>query len=183
MTPDPSPQKKRKRVGSRKVSAGLLTTESTAHATAVLGLEEEAPPAGSMSVQRGSGMLPTPAKTPAKTREKESAKNIQSIARNLFCQPEEAVEAPSTPLKRRGKAYTGVSLESFRAEDDDEDIKIFTDANELAPERDASAANPFYGQIKEPKKRSPRKGKVMVQGQVQSLEDAEKRTDGMVYTL
>ena len=138
---------------------------------------------------RSNGMLPTPAKTPKK-RTLQFAPGVTAIARNLFpVRPETVEEVMPSPKKKGRKRYTGFTLDSFDAEDDDAaPIEIFTDSNDRVPEVDMSADNPFYGESSpahpEPTKRSSKRRKIMVPGEGEkTVEEAEQREDGLVYVL
>jgi hypothetical protein len=132
-----------------------------------------------------NGMLPTPAKTPKK-RPTEENPNITTIARNLFpVRPDSVDELMPSPRKGR-KNYT---LGSFSTEEDEPaPIRIYTDSNERIPEVDLNPDNPFYGEqvapVPEPTKRLSRRRTITIPGEgEQTLEEAEKREDGMVYVL
>lgn len=137
----------------------------------------------SATISRTTGMLPTPAKTPRKApAEKNPA--IQGVARNLFAPGGD--DALPGPKNARAKKYTGVSLDSFRAEE--EPIEIFTDSKERIPEKEVSADNPFYGDAgrvgEEPVLRRSKRRHVHVPGEGrQTVEEAMKREDGLVYVL
>ncbi|POR34444.1 Uncharacterized protein TPAR_05370 [Tolypocladium paradoxum] len=185
VSPVPSPRKKPHpaRESSRQVS-GALTAEGTASAAAALGLNnaktaQRAP----TSISRAAGMLPTPSKTPQKPPNEKTAANIQTFARNLFV-PEE--EAMPSHRKRRAKKYSGVTMESFTAEEQEDPIEIFTDSQDRVPKKDQSAENPFYGDraVPEPSKREGKRRLVNIPGEgAQSIDDASRREDGMVYVF
>jgi hypothetical protein len=131
-------------------------------------------------------MLPTPAKTPQK-RPDEYAPAINTIARNLFPIRSGSDEEVMPSPKKRNKKYTGLTLDSFEAEDDTP-IHIYTDSHDRVPEVDLSPDNPFYGEgsvaVPEPTKRASKRRKITVPGEgVQSLEELQKREDGLIYTL
>ncbi len=94
------------------------------------------------------------------------------------------------PKKKRSKKYSGLTLDSFRAENIEEPIEIFTDSRDRIPERDSATDNPFYGVATrdaprpEPaKRRSPRKH-VSIPGEGrETIEDAIRREDGIIYVL
>ena len=180
-------------IGGRRVS-GALDYDSTASAAAALGIS---PPKNERKMEgnrssttiRTSGMLPTPAKTPKK-RPSETAPGINAIARNLFPVRGETVEEVMPSPKKKGrKRYTGFTLDSFDAEDQDAaPIQIYTDSHDRVPEIDMSADNPFYGESSnaqpEPTKRSSKRRKITVPGEgEQTVEEAEQREDGLVYVL
>ncbi|KAE8440532.1 hypothetical protein EG329_007259 [Mollisiaceae sp. DMI_Dod_QoI] len=199
MTSTPSsPQTAKKRaprqslpeMGGRRVS-GALTKDSAISAASVLGLS---PPKdnGKMGAQqstagvRKNGMLPTPAKTPKK-RPEEIAPAVTSIARNLFAIRPGSDEVMPSPKKGR-KRYTGLTLDSFEAQEETTPIQIYTDSNDRVPEVDDSAENPFYGEgmtvPPEPTKRSSKRRKVTVAGEGEhEIEDLEDREDGLVYVF
>ena len=177
-------------VGGRRVS-GALNYNTTASAAAALGLPAPKDE-GKMEVIRAStsvrksSMLPTPAKTPSK-RPSENAPAITAIARNLFPvrssgSDEEIMPSP----KKKGKKYSGFTLDSFQAEDD-APIQIYTDSPDRVPDVDKSSDNPFYGRrpaVPEPTKRASKRRKINVPGEgEQTIEELEKREDGLVYVL
>ncbi|CAK7204475.1 hypothetical protein SEUCBS139899_007232 [Sporothrix eucalyptigena] len=145
----------------------------------------------------GVGMLPTPAKTPSKKYHaaSQNESNIAAIARNLFHHNDvdevmaSPSKKPSTP-SRKPKKYTGFSLESF-AEVEDE-IPIFTDSQDRVPEADSSVENPFFGDgaaagSSAPEATTRRRSKrnhVSIPGEgKQTVEDATRREDGLVYVF
>lgn len=78
-----------------------------------------------------------------------------------------------------------MTLESFRAEVAEEDIEIFTDSQDRIPKKDESKSNPFVGNAPaaEPSKRRTKR-KVHVPGEgSQSVDEASRREDGMIYVL
>jgi hypothetical protein len=134
------------------------------------------------TVTRTAGMLPTPSKTPQKPPTEKAVAHIQSFARNLF-PPESSI---SSPRKKKAKQYTGMTLESFSAEEVDDPITIFTDSKERIPEKDDSDENPFLIKAapSEPIKRRSKRRQVAIPGEgSQSIEEASHREDGMVYVL
>ncbi|KAL7900201.1 hypothetical protein HDV63DRAFT_370610 [Trichoderma sp. SZMC 28014] len=175
-SPISSPRKKRQPAADsvRRVAAALAT--------------ESAAPSGSKdksvagrAVAASSLMLPTPSKTPQKPPTSKETAEIQSFARNLF--PAEDADV-SSPRKRRSKKYSSIALEGFRAEVE-EDIEIFTDSQERIPKKDDSKLNPFVGNATsaEPSKRRTKR-KVMVPGEgAQSVDEAARRDDGLIYVF
>jgi hypothetical protein len=171
---------------ARRVS-GALNEENTASAAAALGLTPKKRSIQTATTMRNNGMLPTPVKTPKKSPNTTSPA-ITSIARNLFPVRHESVEDAMPTPKRARKKYTGYTLDSFRAVDAEASIQIYTDSHDRVPEEDLSADNPFYGETSaarsDPIKRSRRRGKVTIPGEGEiTLEEAEKREDGMVCVL
>ncbi|SPO05051.1 uncharacterized protein DNG_07736 [Cephalotrichum gorgonifer] len=170
--------------------AGRLSANDAAKAAASLNQDKTSTSTrqtASTTISRTTGMLPTPAKTPKKApAEKNPA--IQSIARNLFASDEEIMPSPR---KARAKKYTGISLDSFRAEEDP--IEIFTDSKERVPEKEVSADNPFYGEQvhtnpapggQESGLRRSKRRHVHVPGEGrQTVEEAMQREDGLVYVF
>lgn len=186
VSPAASPRKKRQPPAdfSRRVS-GNLTAESTANASAALGLADSGPQKSiNASVSRAAGMFPTPSKTPRKTPNEKAAADISQFARNLF--PSEDAGSLS-PRKRRSKKYSGMTMESFAVDEAEDPIEIFTDSQDRVPEKDESSANPFFGDgpsPEEPYKRRSRRRQVMIPGEgSQSVDEASRRDDGMVYVL
>jgi len=133
-------------------------------------------------------MLPTPDKTPKK-RPSNAAPAISAVARTLFSNRCETVEeAMPSPKKKGRKKYTGFTLDSFAAEEEDRGIQIYTDSHDRIPEADASTDNPFFSlstaSQPEPAKRASKRRKIAISGGGElSLEEAEQREDGMVYVL
>lgn len=76
-------------------------------------------------------------------------------------------------------------MESFTVEEEEDPISIFTDSQDRIPEKDISDANPFYGNsVAEPSKRQSRRKVVSIPGEgIQSVDEASRREDGMVYVL
>lgn len=183
MSPIASPQKKRlPALDSVRRASGFLTAGSS-QAAAALGINETSQRPTNSSASRATGMLPTPSKTPVKPPNEKTAANIKSIARNLF--PSDAEVMPS-PKKRRTKKYTGISLESFTAEEIEEPIEIFTDSQDRIPTKDESESNPFYGDAAppSPSKRRSKRRHVNIPGEgALSIDDASRREDGMVYVF
>ncbi|KAL6904282.1 hypothetical protein GGI43DRAFT_400041 [Trichoderma evansii] len=175
-SPVSSPRKKRQPAADsvRRVAATLAA--------------ESAAPSGSKdksvagrAVASSSLMLPTPSKTPQKPPTSKETAEIQSFARNLF--PAEDADV-SSPRKKRSKKFSSITLESFRAEAE-EDIEIFTDSQERIPKKDDSKSNPFVGNATsaEPSKRRAKR-KVMVPGEgAQSIDEASRRDDGLIYVF
>lgn len=85
------------------------------------------------------GMLPTPSKTPH-TLKKKLVGDIGSTARTLF--PATTSSGPN----KKSKQPVGYSLESFEGSlnQDQADIKIYTDCRDRVPEIHKSGGNPFY---------------------------------------
>ncbi|PKS11561.1 hypothetical protein jhhlp_003326, partial [Lomentospora prolificans] len=166
-------------------TTGRLSAHASAKAASSLGLDHSSTlQTSSTTISRGSGMLPTPAKTPKKAPADKNP-GIQAIARNLFAPDEDVMPSPQ---KARAKKYTGISLESFTAEDDETPIEIFTDSKERIPDKEVSADNPFYGNagrdVQEPVRRRSKRSKVHVPGEGrQAIEDAIEREDGLVYVF
>jgi hypothetical protein len=139
---------------------------------------------------RHNGMLPTPAKTPTQ-KPAVVAPGIRSIARNLFpIRGETAEDAMPSPKKKGRKQHSGYTLGSFGVdEEEDSQIAIYTDSHDRIPEVDLSADNPFYGQSSataqpEPTKRSSKRRKITIPGDgEQTIDEAERREDGLIYVL
>ncbi|OAQ74008.1 hypothetical protein VFPPC_13119 [Pochonia chlamydosporia 170] len=185
VSPMTSPRKRsHPALDSRRQVSGSLTAEGTASAAAALGLnaEKAMQKTGNTSVSHAAGMLPTPSKTPQKPPNQKTAASIQSFARNLFSSEDEVMPSPR---KRRSKKYSGVTMESFTVEEEEDPISIFTDSQDRIPEKDVSDANPFYGNsVAEPSKRQSRRKVVSIPGEgIQSVDEASRREDGMVYVF
>ncbi|KAG9248712.1 hypothetical protein BJ878DRAFT_412166 [Calycina marina] len=189
-SPQTAPKKLPKRInmdGGRRVS-GALDYNTTASAATALGLPV---PSFEMDARnkslRKTGMLPTPDKTPKK-RPHEVAPAIKGIARTLFSSRSETLEEIMPSPRKRGKKYSGFALDSFKADDDEGGVQIYTDSHDRVPEVDASSENPFFGVPAaihpEPMKRSSKRRKIAIPGEGElSIEEAEKRKDGMVYVF
>ncbi|KAK9426434.1 hypothetical protein SUNI508_02875 [Seiridium unicorne] len=182
-TPAGSPQKKRAPAMDSVIRASRANAPAATSSADSLGI-------GSSKSQprTTAGMLPTPAKTPRKQPDEKFEAGVRAVARNLFAGESSTSEAVASPRKRKAKTYTGVSLESFRAEEIEEEIPIFTDSRDRLPEVDDSAANPFYGNTAEDQqpstRRSSRVKKVLVPGHGRiPVDEAVQRGDGIVYVF
>ncbi|KAM6486049.1 hypothetical protein HDV62DRAFT_266087 [Trichoderma sp. SZMC 28011] len=177
-SPVASPRKKRQ---SAADSVRRVTASLAAEASAASGSKDKS--VAGRSAAASSLMLPTPSKTPQKPPNAKATAHIQTFARNLFPVAEET--ELSSPRKRRSKKYSGMTLESFRAEVAEEDIEIFTDSQDRIPKKDESKSNPFVGNAPaaEPSKRRTKR-KVHVPGEgSQSVDEASRREDGMIYVF
>lgn len=183
LSPDPfdgSPQKKgpgRNRMSPQLDS--LMNTSDPFTTTTSSHPDQSLHP--SLHTTMTSGMLPTPAKTP----KKKAVDDAGSAARTLF------PATSGTPRRKRGKKYTGFSLESFEdnVNQNQSNIQIYTDSRDRIPEVDENEDNPFYtkpSEVKTAAKPTARssgghKGK-------ESKRDKEvgkslHREDGMFYVL
>ena len=132
-------------------------------------------------------MLPTPDKTPQK-RPSKPATGITSIARTLFpVRPETVDEVMPSPTKAR-KHYRLGTISSILDDDEDEDppIQVYTDSHDRVPELDEREDNPFlHAQPPSPPmRRASKRLKVEIPGEGDvSLEEAQKRQDGLIYVL
>ncbi|KAK4119314.1 hypothetical protein N657DRAFT_650278 [Parathielavia appendiculata] len=187
-TPAMSPQKKRlPPVDPSRRASGTLTAEGTANAAVALGLSP-APKPESLPHQRGAttgaGMLITPAKTPQKSLDEKIKAKVKSVARNLFHNDDEKV-VPS-PGKMRAQTDNPDSFYSNEAAEIS--FQIYTDSHERVPEIDQSADNPFYVTQntvtpQAPRRRSKRQT-VTIPGEGKvSIDDAVRRTDGMLIVF
>ncbi|OAA62805.1 hypothetical protein SPI_04345 [Niveomyces insectorum RCEF 264] len=195
-TPSPSANTRRARQPAvpasraRRTMPPSTTASKEKEAAAAAAAEGSHPFSGRMGV----GMLPTPAKTPSKKQHAafQNEANLAAIARNLF--HTDAVDAVDAVMSspKRPKKYTGISLESFTAIEEDEPIPIFTDSQDRVPEADNSTENPFYGDgaalpptaTEPPRRRSKRNHHVSIPGEGrQTVEEATRREDGLVYVF
>jgi hypothetical protein len=183
-----SPQKKRLPPidPSRRVS-GTLTAEGTANAAVALGLSP-APKSESLSrgpgATTGAGMLITPAKTPQKLPDEKVKAKVKSVARNLFHSDDE--KTMPSPTKMRTQTNNPDSF--YTNEAAETSFQIYTDSHERIPEVDHSADNPFYvGQHTVPPEAPRRRSKrqtVTIPGEGKvSIDEAVRRTDGMLIVL
>jgi hypothetical protein len=142
-------------------------------------------PRSTAAFARTNGMLPTPDKTPKK-RPSQTTAGISSIARNLFPIRSETIDEVMPSPRKKGTKYKGFTLDSFGPEED-APIQIFTDSHDRIPEVDLSADNPFYNAsaiLPEPTKRASKRRKLTVPGEgEQTVEQAGRRDDGLVYVL
>lgn len=78
-------------------------------------------------------------------------------------------------------------MDSFTVEEQEDAIPIFTDSQERVPSKDSSSANPFYGNGSKDldvNQRRSRRRQIHIPGEgAQSVDDATRREDGMVYVL
>ncbi|KAK4103332.1 hypothetical protein N658DRAFT_468029 [Parathielavia hyrcaniae] len=187
-TPAMSPQKKRlPPVDASRRASGALTAEGAANAAVALGLSP-APKPESFSrptgATTGAGMLITPAKTPQKCPDEKVKAKVKSVARNLFHSDDEQVmPSPSktkAPADNPGSFYTNETA--------DISFQIYTDSVERVPEVDQSADNPFYVAQNAlppdaPRRRSKRQT-VTIPGEGKvSIDEAVRRTDGMLIVF
>lgn len=180
-SPEMTPYKKRQPAPDYvRRASGQMATDCKAKGYAAAGSKEKS---ARTNFSAATHMLPTPSKTPQKAPSQETAAQIGTFARNLFPSDEADLLAPRA---KRPKHYSGMTLESFTAEEMEEPIEIFTDSHDRVPERDGSPSNPFFGTTTAP---SPAKGRskrqtVRIPGEgLVSVEEASKREDGMVFVL
>lgn len=180
-----TPQKNRKPTmdSVRRAPSTLVGQGTAANVAESIGTasSQQSSSATLVASSRSGTTLPTPAKTPLKTPDETSKAKVLSMARSLFSSDDDAM--PITK-KRKAKKYTGITLESFTAENDEAPIEIFTDTRDRIPEIGNPADNPFYGESSEPSKKRGKGKLVSIPGEgQQSMEEALKRTDGAVYVL
>ncbi|KAI2780999.1 hypothetical protein F4815DRAFT_468685 [Daldinia loculata] len=183
-----SPKKRQPAMDSVRRASGALTYEGTSNAADSVGISSSQHKSkASTTASRAATMFPTPAKTPKKQPDEKSKANVRAIARSLFSE----TDAIATPKKRKAKKYTGLTLDSFTAENIDQPIEIFTDTRDRIPEADDTAANPFYekhpasstAEPKSPKKRGQGK-QISVPGEgKQPLDEVLQREDGIIYVF
>ncbi|KAH6690684.1 hypothetical protein F5X68DRAFT_71951 [Plectosphaerella plurivora] len=203
MSPTQTPQKKRFPAAASSSSAANasssvpshLPTEGTMNAAHALGLDKNVD-TRTTSVNRRSGMLPTPVKTPKKAPTEAQAASIRAVARNLFYEGEASTTTTTTttvtktPRKPRvPKRYNGISMESFVAEEVEDPISIYTDSQDRVPAVDSRAENPFYSTRAattnaapaQPPRRRSKRAAVTVPGEGSlHIDEALQREDGMV---
>ncbi|KAI1078888.1 hypothetical protein F5B20DRAFT_546565 [Whalleya microplaca] len=187
-TPIVSPHKRRQpAMDSVRRASGALTAEGAANAADSLGLTSTQPKTqAAMTSSQSTGMLPTPAKTPRKQPDEKAQASVRAIARNLFSSESEIMPSP----RKKAKKYTGLTLESFTAEEIENPIEIFTDTRDRVPEVDNTNENPFYGNQPastaeaEPSKRRSKRKHVTIPGEGRrTIEEAIQREDGLVYVF
>ena len=194
LSPAPTPQKKRVGPAAHFLSPENALSRKAAGSKAAAAAAAAASEFGRM----GAGMLPTPAKTPSKKYHaaSQNESNIAAVARNLFHHDDvdEVMSSPSKKLStpsRRPKKDSGLSLEHFSVVEYDEPMAIYTDSQDRVPEVDGSAENPFFGNGAaavssscKPALRRSKRSHVAIPGEGrQTLEDATRREDGLVYVL
>ena len=144
-----------------------------------------------LSNGRAAEALTTPAKTPRK-KSGQAALGLKSTARILFPSRNDNVdEVMPSPQKKRAKKYKGFSLDSFAADQDENDkIAIFTDSKDRVPELDNSEENPFLAlPATLPPNTTPGESQVRRMSKRRRIaHDAEveetiKRDEGMIYVL
>ena len=104
-----------------------------------------------------------------------------SVSRNIF--PSDNDLQLGDRSGRIPKKLTGSTLESFVAEDADQDFAIFNDSCNRIPEKDES--NPFYNPPPaKPEKRQTKRKMVRIPGEgSRPIEEAVGRPDGMLMKL
>ncbi|KAI1814276.1 hypothetical protein GGS20DRAFT_420815 [Poronia punctata] len=186
-TPGTSPHKKRAPVmDSVRRASTAATAKRAFDAGDALGTtpnpKPQEKPQSAISSSQRLEMLPTPAKTPRKQPDAKAEAASRAVARNLFGSGANILATPHKKAKR----YTGLSLDSFRAEEVAEDIEIFTDTRDHVPQVDNSTDNPFFGPsapAEPPLRRSKRKQVVIPGEGKQAVEDAVKRSDGVLVVF
>ncbi|KAI1411134.1 hypothetical protein F5Y13DRAFT_166487 [Hypoxylon sp. FL1857] len=190
-TPALSPAKKRMpAMDSVRRASGNLNAGSSTSAAGSLGItsshESHEKPKTNNTIARGAMMLPTPAKTPQKRPDEKAKAKVNAIARNLFSE----TDSLPSPKKRKIKKYSGITLESFTAEEVEEPIEIFTDTRDRLPVADEDPQNPFYSNNpsttskREQPMRRTRSKQVSIPGEgKQSVDEAIHREDGIVYVF
>ncbi|POS85949.1 hypothetical protein EPUL_003573 [Erysiphe pulchra] len=128
------------------------------------------------SIVYKNGMLPTPTKTPVKRPQKPTT-SITSIARNLF--PAQSSKFNELVLTPRRKGHTKIKSER---------IEVFTDSQDRIPEKDSCPNNPFHvdtnSNFSQLQRQSTKRRKVIVPGEgVQSVEELQRRNDGLLYVF
>lgn len=182
-SPESSPYKKRQPAPDfvRRAS-GKAAPDCKAKGPSATGSKEKPTPHTMFST--AAGMLPTPSKTPQKPPSQQTAAHIETFARNLFPSDDSDL---LTPRAKRAKHYTGMTMESFTAEEVEDPIEIFTDSQDRVPAKDASPSNPFYGKstsVPSPSKIRSKRQTVRIPGEgMVSIEEASKRDDGMIFVL
>ncbi|KAI1777312.1 hypothetical protein F4818DRAFT_409919 [Hypoxylon cercidicola] len=172
-----SPQKKRQpAMDSVRRAQGAFTARDT---SATSSSQHKSKP--STTTARGFTMLPTPAKTPQKQPDEKMKANVRAVARNLFSHESDTVATP----KRKSKKYSGLTLDSFTAEEIIDPIEIFTDSRDRVPEVDNAGENPFYGDYVATPVQTRAKGKqVSIPGEgKQDMDKVLHREDGIVYVF
>lgn len=125
-------------------------------------------------------MLPTPTKTPRRSTTSKQVEEMGSVSRNIFPSDDSLLSDRSGRIPKK---LTGSTLESFVAEDADQDFAIFNDSCNRIPEKDES--NPFYNPapVKREKRQSKRK-MVRIPGEgSRPVEEAVGREDGLLMKL
>lgn len=168
-----APERSHKVSSSSALHAGTIT--ASARGTKTTPVQRQDEPFVS------SGNLPTPSKTPQKQPIAKPTTDTEPFARNLFPSGEQ-----TTP--RRAKTYSGITMDSFMAQEAEEPIEIFVDSQNRIPEKDESRSNPFYGDaapLQAPiKQRSRSMKQVHIPGEgMVSIEEASRREDGIVKNL
>jgi hypothetical protein len=170
--------------------AGALDFDPTTSASGAIGLPTPSRTdkmEAQQSALRNNGMLPTPVKTPQSARVTNLA--VKGVARNIFpTRGGNIDEIMPSPRKKGNKKYSGFTINSFGAEEEDSPIPIYTDSQDRVPSPDTRVENPFYGESSsapaDSARRTSKRRKVAVRGEDdQDLEDLESRTDGLVYVL
>ncbi|KAI0178607.1 hypothetical protein GGR52DRAFT_263514 [Hypoxylon sp. FL1284] len=181
-TPNTSPKKKRQPAMDsvrRAPAATAAQGTSAARSSGAPTSHQKSKP--SVSASRSVGMLPTPAKTPQKQPDEKMKANVRAVARNLFTNEPETLPTP----KRKAKKYSGLTLDSFTAEEVTEPIAIFTDSRDRIPEVDNGEDNPFYGNYAPtPIQTRARTKQVSIPGEgKQDMDEVIDRKDGIVYVF
>lgn len=142
---------------------------------------EKSSTGSSQRKRTGTDTLLTPAKTPRKPPTAKQAAEMASVSRKIFPSSDDALL--NGRAKRAPKKISGSTLESFVAEDAEQEFAIYNDPCNRIPQKDDS--NPFYNPPanQSPERRSKQK-QIMIPGEgLQDIEKAAGREDGMLMKL
>ncbi|KAI6082095.1 hypothetical protein F4821DRAFT_14143 [Hypoxylon rubiginosum] len=181
-TPVASPQKKRQpAMDSVRRAPSAFSASSSSAAKSLAGGSSQQKSKPSSTASRSIGMLPTPAKTPQKEPDEKMKANVRAVARNLFSNEADDMLTP----KRKAKKYSGLTLDSFTAEEVNNPIEIFTDSRDRVPVVDNADENPFYGDHAATPVQTRARGKqVSIPGEgKQDMNEVLHREDGIVYVF
>ena len=113
-----------------------------------------------------AGGMMTPSQTPRRTTAVQQASLLE------------------TPSKKPIKKYSGMTLDSFTVETQEDPFEIFTDSHDRVPAKDNSIENPFLGEQTQKTSTKHGRAKVAVPGVgLMTVSEASRRSDGSVYTL
>lgn len=148
-------------------------TSAPGATTSSMGSPKSAKKAVKPAVASSSSGMPTPTKTPRKPQSAKQSAELDSVSRDIF----------NTRSGRTPKKLTGSTLESFEAQELDQDFTIFSDSCNRVPTRDES--NPFYDPRPARQTRTQgRRKMVKIPGEgMQPVDKAVGREDGLLMNL
>ncbi|KAK5117960.1 hypothetical protein LTR62_004004 [Meristemomyces frigidus] len=166
--------RKKRLSGKATIGATLSTLSDSDNAAASSSLGPD--------IADPTAMLPTPSRTPRK----RNVAAMNASARILNFQPQDPMDVmpSSRKIKKHGRFSSVNGFDLFDEEHNsrEDNIAIFTDANARVPEMDETEDNPFVGP-KRNSTRPQRSGRRARTAEVEAMEEAARRNEGVVYVF